>query len=234
MPADLANLLLMNPLQRIMCCAAATALLAGCNDMPAVDEVDVAGFRSRVATDPTEVMPLLPGMAAPAFTIRSADGSPYSFPAGPRDKPVIVTFYRGSWCPYCSRYLWRMREAEQTLLDLGYELLFISADRPEILAPFLEEKGLRYALLSDNDLIAARTFGIAFRVTDDYHRKLLEHDIDIEDASGRTHHWLPVPAVFLIGTDGIIDFQYLNPDYKVRVHPDVLLAAARAALEQDG
>ena len=50
----------------------------------------------------------------------------------------------------------------------------------------------------------------------------------LEGSSGETHHVLPAPATFIIGTDGIIQFQYTNPDYKVRLHPDVLLAAARA------
>lgn len=222
----------------IIAMIAIAAFVAACNaNGPSVSEaakagtVDVAAFRARIANDASEVMPLLAGMAAPKFTIRQADGSPYTFVPGPREKPVIVTFYRGGWCPYCNRFLWKMRDAEQALLDLGYELLFISADRPEKLAAALDESGLKYTLLADNDLVAARAFGIAFRVSDDYFKMLLENDIDLEDASGRDHHALPVPAVFVIGTDGIIDFQYLNPDYKIRVDPDVLVAAAQAGLE---
>ena len=183
-----------------------------------------------VAPDAAAVRPLLPGMAAPAFESRDAAGDVWRFEAGVRAKPAIITFYRGSWCPYCNRYLWEMRDAERVLLDMGYDLVFISADRPEVLAPYLEEKELAYQLLSDNDLVAARAFGVAFQVGDDYLAKLAEHDIDIEAASGRTHHWLPVPATFVIGTDGVIDFQYVNPDYKVRVDPEVLIAAARAGL----
>lgn len=183
-----------------------------------------------VAPDAASVRPLLPGMPAPAFEIRDAAGQAWRFEAGPRARPVILTFYRGTWCPYCNRHLWNMRNAERTLLDLGYEMLFVSADRPAVLAPYLDEKQLEYVLLSDNDLVAARAFGVAFQVGDDYLARLAEHDIDIEAASGRTHHWLPVPATFVIGRDGIIDFQYVNPDYKVRVDPEVLVAAARAGL----
>lgn len=212
----------------ILICSCSTEAVDNSVANPAFD---VGAFRARIAADASEVMPLLAGMAAPEFTIRQADGTPYTFAAGARAKPVIVTFYRGGWCPYCNRYLWEMRDAEQALLDLGYEMLFISADRPEKLKEVLEESGLQYTLLADNDLVAARAFGIAFRVSDDYFSKLLAHDIDLEDASGRDHHALPVPAVFVIGADGIIDFQYLNPDYTVRVDPDVLVAAARAGLK---
>lgn len=211
-------------------CTVADEEAASNSDAVEPGSIDIDTFRARIAADASEVMPLLAGMPAPEFTIRQPDGSSYTFAGGPRDRPVIVTFYRGGWCPYCNRYLWKMREAEQTLLDLGYEMVFISADRPEKLKAILDETELSYTLLSDNDLVAARAFGIAFRVTDEYFGKLLEHDIDIEDASGRDHHALPVPAVFVIGTDGVIDFQYLNPDYKVRVNPDVLVAAARVAV----
>jgi len=61
--------------------------------------------------------------------------------------------------------------------------------------------------------------------------KYLTFGIDLEKASGQDHHVLPVPSTFLIGADGVIRFQYTNPDYKVRLHPDVLLAAARAYLD---
>ena len=218
-------------IRRMAVAAALAGCLSGCVETQPVAAVDVDVFRSRIADDPGEIMPLLPGMPAPGFTLARADGTPYVFAAGARDKPLVVTFYRGGWCPYCSAFLWKMREAEQVLLDLGYDLVFISADRVEKLSPSLEEGEISYTLLSDNDLVAARAFGIAFRVTDEYFEKLMAHDIDIEEASGRTHRSLPVPATFVIGTDGIIDFQYLNPDYKVRVHPDVLVAAARTGLQ---
>ena len=218
-------------MQRLTVMAVIAACVWSCSNGQPGATVDVDAFRSRIAADPGEVMPLLPGMPAPAFSVTHADGSRYEFSTGPRDKPLVITFYRGGWCPYCRAFLWKMREAEQALLDLGYELVFISADRVEELAPALEEKELSYTLLSDNDLVAARAFGIAFRVTDEYFNRLLDNDIDLEQASGRTHHALPVPATFVIGTDGVIDFLYLNPDYKARVHPDVLVAAARTSLQ---
>jgi peroxiredoxin len=59
--------------------------------------------------------------------------------------------------------------------------------------------------------------------------QLKKYGADLEDASGENHHMLPVPAVFLAGTNGVIQFTYANPDYRVRLHPDLLLAAARLA-----
>lgn len=74
-----------------------------------------------------------------------------------------------------------------------------------------------YTILSDNDLAAASAFGIAFRVDDQMLNMLKEHNLDIEDASGKTHHLLPVPAVFAVDAGGTIQFSHANPDYTVRM-----------------
>jgi len=191
--------------------------------------VSVAG--EDVPTDPFEVRPLLPGMQAPSFELKKADGTPYKFD-GTADKPMVLTFYRGGWCPYCNLHLAQMREAEPTLLEMGYEVVFISPDRPELLYDSLKEEGINYTLLSDSEMAAAKAFGIAFEVDAGTLKKYKEYGIDLAKASGEQHHLLPVPAVFLIGTDGVIQFQYVNPNYKVRLHPDVLLAAATVALPE--
>ncbi|MHC4519433.1 MAG: AhpC/TSA family protein, partial [Planctomycetota bacterium] len=73
-----------------------------------------------------------------------------------------------------------------------------------------------------------QAFGIAFQVDDETVTKYQGYGIDLDDASGRAHHLLPVPSVFLVDAEGVIVFQYVNPDYTVRLHPDVLLAAIAA------
>ena len=86
---------------------------------------------------------------------------------------------------------------------------------------------MSYQLLSDSKMEASQGFGLAFKVDDKTHEIYKGYGIDLEAASGEKHHLLPVPSVFLVGTDGIIDFSYVNPDYKVRIEPEILLAAAQ-------
>lgn len=107
-------------------------------------------------------------------------------------------------------------------------MIAVSADRPEKVAATRRSKEIEYTLLADPMLTVARAFGVAFKASDETVRRLLEYNLDIEEASGQKHHWLPVPSVFLIGGDGVIRFVYANPDYKVRIDTEVLLAAARA------
>lgn len=182
---------------------------------------------SGVPLDANDVSPLLPGMTAPAFTATAADGRPFRFDPTRLDKPVVISFYRGGWCPYCNRQLAELRKAEKQLSGMGFELLFLSADRAELLEPSLKEKDLGYTLLSDHSMAVAREFGVAFVVDEATRTRYTEHGIDLEEASGMDHHQLPVPATFLVGTDGTIYFQYANPNYKVRLDPDLLVAAAK-------
>ena len=91
----------------------------------------------------------------------------------------------------------------------------------------LEVKDLGYALYSDSSLAAARAFGIAFQLSDAEVVKYKGYGIDLEAASGQSHHQLPVPSVFLVDAGGVIRWVYSNPDYRVRPDNAKLLEAAR-------
>jgi peroxiredoxin len=128
--------------------------------------------------------------------------------------------------------LGQLQKTESSLTQLGYQILALSADRPEKLQASVEKHAVTYVLLSDAAMAAARAFGVAYQVDDASVGKLAGYGIDIEEASGQTHHMLPVPSVFLVAQNGRIVFTYANPDHRVRIDPDVLLAAARAAAKE--
>jgi peroxiredoxin len=187
-----------------------------------------AGSREEIHASAELVQPLLAGMRAPDFTVRNVEDEVFTFRAGELAKPVVLTFYRGGWCPYCNLHLSEMRLAESKLKEMGFNIWFISIDKPELLLESLDDRGIGYTIFSDSSLVATRAFGLAFRVDDRMNERLLSYDIDLEKASGENHHVLPAPATYIIGTDGIISFAYVNPGYTTRLHPDVLLAAANA------
>ena len=184
--------------------------------------------REDIHASADQVQPLLIGMKAPDFTVRDVEGQTFSFESGAQAKPIVLTFFRGGWCPYCNLHLSELRLAEEQLEEMGFNIWFISIDKPELLLASLDDPDIGYTIYSDSSLSATRAFGLAFRVDDKLNTRYLSYDIDLERASGEEHHVLPAPATYIIGTDGIINFAYINPDYKVRLHPDVLLAAARA------
>jgi len=184
--------------------------------------------RMDIHPDASEVQPLLPGMQAPAFEVLSVEGQPVRFDPENMQKPLVLTFFRGGWCPYCNLHLAELRKAESELKEMGFDIWFISIDRPELLYDSLNQSDIGYTILSDSGLEATRAFGLAFRVNDETLERYEKYGIDLEAASGESHHVLPAPSTFIIASDGMIRFQYTNPDYAVRLHPSVLLAAARA------
>ena len=209
-------------------------ILFGVAALSACADSDLSANAADAITLPataTEISPLLIGEPAPAFSVLDARGEPYEFAPSALPKPVVLVFYRGGWCPYCSAHMMELRNAEKALLEMGFEVVFASPDRPEKLAEALESGDLDYTLLADSDLLAAQAFGVAFRVDDETVDRYLGFGIDLEESSGRTHHCLPVPSLFIIGTDGVIRFEYINPNYKVRISAPLLLAAAKAALD---
>ena len=172
--------------------------------------------------------PLKIGTQIPDLTLKTAGGEPLNLPAAAKEQPLVLIFYRGGWCPYCNAHLGQLQEIDPQLRELGYRIIAISPDRQEKMAESLDKTKMTYTLLSDSSMAAAKAFGLAFEVDTEMLKKLDSYNIDIEEASGEKHHMLPVPAVFLVGTDGVIDFVYANPDYKIRIDPEVLLAEAKS------
>jgi peroxiredoxin len=188
--------------------------------------------RTAIHETAEQVQPLLPGMMAASFTLRDVEGNEVAFDPSVMEKPLVLSFFRGGWCPYCNMHLAELRHAEMELKELGFDIWFVSIDKPELLYESLDQPGIAYTIYSDAQLEATRAFGLAFRVDDETYDRYQKYDIHLEQASGETHHVLPAPATYIIGSNGIISFQFTNPDYKVRLHPDVLLAAARAYVNE--
>ena len=191
-----------------------------------------SGGRESIHDSAEQAQPLMAGMMAPSFEVRTAADEPFAFDPLAMEKPVVLTFFRGGWCPYCNLHLSELRKAEASLKKMGFDVWFISIDKPGVLQESLDTPDIGYTLFSDSKLEATRAFGLAFRVDDATNERYLGFGIDLEAASGENHHVLPVPATFIIGTDGVISFAYANPKYVTRLHPDVLLAAA-GALQQE-
>ncbi len=188
---------------------------------------------AEIAASAEETQPLSAGVAAPSFTARNGDGSDFVFDPGALERPAMLIFYRGGWCPYCNSHLAELRHVVPELEQRGMDVYFLSADSPANLSSALkgEAEGLDYTLLSDARLGAAEAFGLAFRVPDEYYRQAKQYGIDLEEASGETHHALPVPAVYVIDADGAIRFAHSEPDYTQRLGNDELRAAVDNLLE---
>jgi peroxiredoxin len=173
-----------------------------------------------------KVTPLAVGSKVPKVNVKTIEGKSIALPKLLAAQPTVLIFYRGGWCPFCNRQMSGLQSIEGDLKKLGYRIIAVSPDRAEELKKSLGKNKLTYQLLSDSPMDAAKAFGVAFKVDDGVLTKYKGFGIDLEAASGEKHHYLPVPSVFLIGADGVIQFRSFNPDYKVRLSNEELLAAA--------
>lgn len=189
-----------------------------------------AGYDS-VPDEAGEASPLGKGELFPDSSVKTLNGSAVGLHELIAGKPAVFVFYRGGWCPYCTRHLSALREVIPELNALGVRVFAVSPDRPEKLKETRREQDLNYELVSDSQVNAIRDLGLAFRVADslvDTYKS--EYGIDLEADSGETHHILPVPAVYLVGGDGRILYQYSNPDYRTRLDPKKLLTNIKSEI----
>jgi len=182
-----------------------------------------------VPIKPQNVSPLLVGSEVPGITLSDPYGE-MKLLSEIAAQHTLIVFYRGGWCPFCSAELSAIAEIEDELYEKGITIVGISPDRPEYLKESLNNLDTEFTLLSDSDMIASKAFGIAFREDEETVTQLRENGMDLEERSGRDHHLLPVPSVFLINNEGRIEFQYVNPNYKERINHNILMAAADAML----
>jgi peroxiredoxin len=188
--------------------------------VPAADQLPLA---------PEQICPLAIGATAPAPVLTAADGSAFDLARAFAEKPTIVIFYRGGWCPFCNRHLAALADVELELRALGFQLIGITPDTPDKLTPTAKENGVRYRLLSDRAMRASGAFHVAFRLSPETGKGYRENGIDLPAAPDGNGFWQPVPAAFIVARDGKIRFVYSNPDPENSVAVADLLAAARIA-----
>jgi len=173
--------------------------------------------------------PLAVGHAAPRFEVRTVENKPFVFDPREMERPAVLVTFRGGWCPFCNMHLSELKNVVSDIDALGVDVLFLSGDRPELLYSTLSREtqddiaGLDYTILSDADVQAAIALGVAFKASRRTIDRRIDKGQDVENSSMLRHGVLPVPAVFVVGQDGIIAFAYANPDYKVRLPADDLL-----------
>jgi len=188
----------------------------------------------RVADRADDIHPLLVGMKVPDVVLTDVQGKEVKIYSLLEKKPTVLIFYRGGWCPYCNLQLEQLHTIESDVLKEGYQIVAVSADRPENVEKSIEKHDLHYTLLSDSTMNAAKAFGLAFRVDKEALERSTKYAATLESGSGLNHHVLPVPAVFIVQKDGSIIFEYVNPNFKVRLNAQVLLAILKAENEQTG
>ncbi len=166
-----------------------------------------------------------PGDRMPGFLLPNTEGrlveSGELLAAG----PLVVTFFRGGWCPYCSATLEALEKVLPELSRTGGTLVAMTPETGGLALSMKRDRGLHYEVLVDMDLAIAMAFGIVFRTPPLYAALLRRRGIDLSERSGNPAWLLPVPATFLVGQDGIVLRSWVNVDFTHRAEPAEILDA---------
>lgn len=168
------------------------------------------------------------GQTAPDFTLPDAQGRPVTLSGLLRGGPVVITFYRGGWCPYCNIQLRAYQRVLPDIVALGGRLVAISPQSPDASLGTAEKNALEFDVLSDAGNAVARSFGLVFALPEELRDAMRSVGKLLPDINGDDSWELPVPATFVIAPDGQVVLGHVEVDYRLRLEPDAILAALRA------
>lgn len=190
----------------------------------------LSGDMERVRTAGTVNNALKSGQSAPLFTLPDAFGNEVSLKALLAKGPVVISFYRGEWCPFCNLELRALEEALPKIKALGATLIAISPEKPDHGIVATEKHKLTFPVLRDFSNKVADQFGIVFQVGQElqqFSKNVFKNDLALRN--GENSYELPVPATYVVDTTGIIRFAHVDVDYMLgRAEPETVVAALAA------
>lgn len=174
------------------------------------------------------------GAQAPDFTRPNPVGTPVNLDAALESGPVVVTFYRGIWCPYCSLQLRAYQEILPEIIRLGGSLVAISPQSPDKSQATLLKNFLQYEVLSDLGNVVARQFGLVYQVPEWVRALYISFGTDLPAFNGDSSWELPIPGTFVIGSERRILLAYADSDPRNRLEPAAILEALEVVAENRG
>ncbi|WP_018014942.1 peroxiredoxin-like family protein [Teredinibacter turnerae] len=164
------------------------------------------------------------GDRVPQFTLPDSNGEPYSLQHLLNKGPLVLTFYRGIWCPYCNFDLRALEESRLDLESKGAQLVAVSQQTAANSRKSKEANHLGFPILVDTNGDLGHQFGLRWQVPEDLKAVHKQLGADLEIFNGESSWTLPMPARYVIDQDGVIVYSEVNPDYTRRPDPSELLA----------
>jgi peroxiredoxin len=166
------------------------------------------------------------GVEAPSFSAMDADSSYFVLRNELNKGPVVLIFYRGFWCPVCNKHLAGIQDSLKLIEEKGAKVIAISPEKPEYLDKMAEKTGAEFTLLYDQGYKIAKAFDVNFKPTS---KQLFTYNVLLMGNLKNTHsdrsQQLPIPATFIIDTNGRIVWRQFDPDYHNRASVKDILTA---------
>lgn len=191
---------------------------------------DQISSRIKAGTSALGASHIAPGLAvgdrAPNFTLPDALGQPVTLSNLLAQGPVVLTFYRGEWCPFCNIQLRSLQAALPRFREFDATLVAVSPQASDHALSLSEKHDLAYPVLSDVDQTVIRDYRVQFTLTgdlEDLQVNVFKNDPAVQNANHSRS--LPVPATFVIDRDGIVRAAFVSADWRYRPEPADIIAA---------
>ncbi|MCB9867477.1 MAG: AhpC/TSA family protein [Phycisphaerales bacterium] len=172
------------------------------------------------------------GEPAPDFDLPDARGRHVRLSDALRDHPIVLTWYRGGWCPYCNIQLRALQERLDEIHALGGELFAITPELPDEALSTAEKNALQFVVLSDLGNKVADAYGLRYELPADIVAALKAH-VDLAARNGDATATLPLAATYVIDQHGVIRYAFVDPDYRKRADPEEVLDALRTLKKEN-
>ncbi|VAW82553.1 AhpC/Tsa family protein GSU0066 [hydrothermal vent metagenome] len=159
------------------------------------------------------------------FELPNVRGGDLALSTAVQEGPVVLSFYRGSWCPFCNLELNALQSLLPQIKACGARLIAISPELPDSSLSHAEKLGLGFDVLADVGNKTARDYGLIMTIHESLRPLYLQWGLDVPAANGDDSHELPVPATYVIDTTGTIRAAYIEKDYTKRMEPAEIIAA---------
>lgn len=184
-----------------------------------IDDLRQSGLLDRVAR---------PGDRLPALTLPNAAGDAVDLHALSESGPLVITFYRGGWCPYCNLELRGYQQLLDGFTSHGATLVAVSPETPDDTLDTAQKNALAFPVLSDVEGRLADALGIRFALSPAVQALYRRFGHDLPTRNGDGGWSLPMPATFVVAKGGVIASVFADPDYRRRLDPEAALAAVAA------
>ncbi len=168
------------------------------------------------------------GDKSPHFTLPNAQGEPVSLHEHLNRGPVVLSIYRGGWCPYCNLELRALNQILPQIKAFGATLLAIAPEVPDKVAETSQRNQPEFEILSDVGNEVSRLFGLVFTLPESLRTIYAGFGIDLPAHNGDQHFELPLPATYVIRRDGVIAHAFVDADYTRRMEPEEILCQLEA------
>lgn len=146
-----------------------------------------------------------------------------SFSSFYKKNPIVLKFYRGSWCPYCQLELKAYESFKAKIEAKGYKVIILTPDTKKEILKFKKKQNISYEIYSDKDNAIAKKFGVAFKLEEELSKLYKRFGINLKAAQGNEFDELPLPGTYVINQEGKITYAFIDVDYKKRLDPQELL-----------